>query len=228
MTTAAEFAYFCRQYINLHPQSLKDFHSVPVFSYPVADNVPQAYRDNPQTITQYNRNNLLRTFPGVDGFKTGYIDEAGYNIAVTAQRDNTRFIAVVFGAPANHGGSRIRDDDSTSLLTWAFEKFKTARPVINRIENVRLWKGRLNSAELQPAQSTDFTSPVSRADNLWYEIVIPQPLVAPLPAGFVAGYIVFYDEYGELSRTPLVTQRYYEKGNIFKRLWHSILLLFNK
>jgi D-alanyl-D-alanine carboxypeptidase (penicillin-binding protein 5/6) len=228
MTTAAEFAYFCRQYLKLHPQSLKDFHSVPVFSYPVADNVPQAYRDNPQTITQYNRNNLLRTFPGVDGLKTGYIDEAGYNIAITAQRNDTRFIAVVFGAPANPGGSRIRDEDCTRLLSWAFENFRTVRPVINKIENVRLWKGKLNSAELQLAQSADFTSPVSRADNLWYEIVIPKPLAAPLPAGFVAGYIVFYDEHGELSRTPLVTQRYYEKGNIFKRLWHSILLLFIK
>ncbi|MDR2943191.1 MAG: D-alanyl-D-alanine carboxypeptidase [Treponema sp.] len=228
MTTAAEFAFFCRQYIKLHPQSLKDFHSVPVFSYPLADNVPPALRGNPQTITQYNRNSLLKTFPGVDGLKTGYIDEAGYNIALTAQRNSTRFIAVILGAPANPGGSRIRDEDSTRLLTWAFENFKTVRPVINMIENVRLWKGKANSAELQLSQSADFTSPVGRADNLWYEIIIPKPLTAPLTAGAHAGWLVFYDEHGELSRTPLVTARPYAKGNIFKRLWHSILLLFNK
>jgi len=228
MTTAAEFAYFCRLYVKSHPQSLKDFHSVPFFSYPVADNVPQLSRANVQTITQYNRNNLLRTFPGVDGLKTGYIDESGYNIAITAQRDNTRFIAVIFGAPAGPGGSHIRDEDSTRLLTWAFENFKTVSPVITGIENVRLWKGKANLAEIRLAQSADFTSPVDRGDNLRFEIFINRKLAAPLPAGANAGYYVIYDDYGEVNRIPLVTKYNYEKGNIFKRLWHSILLLFVK
>jgi D-alanyl-D-alanine carboxypeptidase (penicillin-binding protein 5/6) len=228
MTTAAEFAHFCRQYIILHPQSLKDFHSVPVFPYPVAENVPQAYRGNVRTITQYNHNSLLRTFPGVDGLKTGYIDESGYNIALTAQRDNTRFIATIFGAPAEPGGSRIRDDDALRLLTWAFDNFRTVRPGIPWIENVRLWKGKLNSAEIQIAQITDFTAPFNRGYNLRYEMFIDKKLTAPLPAGALAGYYVIYDDYGEVNRVPLITQRSYEKGNIFKRFWHSIMLLFVK
>jgi len=210
----------------LHPQSLKDFHSVPVFAYPLADNVPEAYRDNPQTITQENRNALLNRFPGVDGLKTGYIDEAGYNIALTAERDNTRFIAVILGAPAQPGGINIRNADSVNLLSWAFDNFKTVRPQIDKIENARLWKGRANTAELQFEYSPDFTSPINRGDKLFFETVIPYPLKAPLPVGYPAGYLSISDEYGELYRVPLVTVRAYEKGNIFKRLWHSILLLF--
>jgi len=227
MTTAAEFTYFCRQYLLLHPQSLKDFHSVPVFAYPVAANVPEVYRNNPHTITQENRNTLLKTFPGVDGFKTGYIDEAGYNIALTAQRDNTRFIAVILGAPAQPGGINIRNADGVRLLSWAFDNFKTVRPVIKHIDGARLWKGKENAVELQLAESPDFTSPINRAEKLFFETVIPKPLTAPLPAGSQAGYLSVYDEHGELNRTPLVTARNYEKGNIFKRMWHSILLLFN-
>jgi D-alanyl-D-alanine carboxypeptidase (penicillin-binding protein 5/6) len=228
MTTAAEFAYFCRQYIKLHPHSLKDFHSVPVFAYPVADNVPEIFRANPRTIVQYNRNSLLRTFPGVDGLKTGYIDEAGYNIALTAEREDTRFIAVILGAPAEPGGIRIRDADGTRLLTWAFENFKTVRPVIDHIENARLYKGRANTVELKLADTPDFTSPLDRADKLFFETVIPVPLAAPLPEGSPAGYLSISDEHGELSRAPLVTARYCERGNIFKRIWHSIVLLFKK
>jgi len=228
MTTAAEFAHFCRQYVKLHPQSLKDFHSVHAFSFPVADNVPEAYRANVKTITQYNRNNLLRTFPGVDGLKTGYIDESGYNIALTAQRDNTRVIAVIFGAPAEPGGSRIRDEDGMRLLTWAYENFRTVRPAVTGIENIRLWKGRANTAEIKLAQTTDFTAPFNRGNSLRFDIFINRKLSAPLPAGALAGYYVIYDEYGEVNRVPLVTQRPYEKGNIFKRLLHSIMLLFVK
>jgi len=228
MTTAGEFAFFCFQYLKLHPQSLADFHSVPEFSYPLAANVAEIYRSNPQTITQDNRNTLLKSFEGVDGLKTGFIFEAGYNIALTAQRENTRFLAVVLGAPAQRNGSRIRDADGAALLSWAFENFKTVRPGQIRPENARLWKGKEKTAELKLAHSADFTSPINRAKTLSFETVIPNPLIAPLAAGAEAGYLVISDEHGELSRAPLVTARSYKKGNIFKRMWHSILLLFRR
>jgi len=224
VTTAAEFAWFCRQYIELHPQSLEVFHSVPVFSYPLAHNVPAAFRDDPRTITQNNSNNFLNTFPGVDGLKTGYVDESGYNIALTAQRDGTRFISVTLGADS----VRNRNADGTRLLSWAFDNFKTVRPVTGRIENARLWKGKENTAELELAHSPDFTSPVNRADTLVFEAIFDGPLIAPVSKGAITGYLVISDEYGELNRVPLLTACAYERGNIFKRIWHSILLLFNK
>ena len=227
-TTAAEFAFFCYQYLKLHPQSLVNFHSVPEFSYPLADNVAENNRSNPQTITQGNRNTLLKSFEGVDGLKTGFIFEAGYNISLTAQRGNTRFLAVILGAPAERNGSRIRDADGEALLSWAFDNFKTVRPQAVQIENARLWKGKEKTAELKLAHAADFTSPINRANNLSYETVIPNPLIAPLPDGAEAGYLVISDENGELSRVPLVTARSYKRGNIFKRIWHSILLLFKR
>ena len=228
MTTASEFAYFCSQYIKLHPYSLREFHSAPVFSYPMAHNVPEIYRSNPRTITQENRNNLLKTFPGVDGLKTGYIDESGYNIALTAQRNDTRFIAVILGAPAEPAGVRIRDEDGSRLLSWAFENFKTVRTGDVYLHKERLWKGKENEVRLILAEPADFTSPLDRANTLFFETVIPDPLIAPLPAGFPAGYLVISDEYGELKRVPLITAYSYERGNFFKRLWHSILLLFKR
>jgi D-alanyl-D-alanine carboxypeptidase (penicillin-binding protein 5/6) len=224
MTTAEEFASFCRQYITLHPHSLKDFHSVEVFFFFTADNVPAAYRNYPRTFTHYNRNSLLSTFPGTDGLKTGYIDEAGHNIALTAERNKTRFISVSLGAES----TRMRDLDGYRLLSWAFENFKTVRPVIDGIEKQPLWKGRANTVELILADSVDFTSPVNRANSLSFETFIPQPLIAPLSAGAFAGYYIISDEYGELHRVPLITAYNNERGNIFKRIWHSIRLFFKK
>jgi D-alanyl-D-alanine carboxypeptidase (penicillin-binding protein 5/6) len=222
MTTAEEFLYFCSQYLRQHPNSIQDFHSVQVFNYPEAHNVPPYLRNSVRTIAQYNRNDLIRTFPGVDGLKTGYIDESGYNIALTAQREGTRFLIVILGAPA----ARARDSDGRQLLAWAFDNFKTVRPQITEIEHARLWKGRENDVELKLAHPADFTSPVSRAAVLSYEVLIEGPVVAPLAAGTFAGYLVISDEQGELNRVPLLTARAYEQGGFFKRLWHSIRLLF--
>ena len=235
ITCAADFAFFCRAYLALHPESTANFHSVPEFSYPTAANVADAYRDNPRTITQSNRNNMLKTFPGVDGLKTGYIDEAGYNIALTAERQGSRFIAVILGAPARPGGERIRDDDGRRLLSWAFDNFKTVRPQIAELEPARLWKGKekkvwLKMARSDPwlAESDTFTAVKSRAGALWYSVEIAQPLIAPLPAGAPCGWLIISDEMGELHRVQLLSAQAYERGNVFVRLWHSIRLLFYK
>ncbi|MCL2765757.1 MAG: D-alanyl-D-alanine carboxypeptidase [Treponema sp.] len=225
-TTAAEFASFCRQYIQMHPHSLAEFHSVQQFSYPMAANVRERHLESFTTITQTNGNSLLRTFIGTDGLKTGFINESGYNIAVTAERFDTRLILVLLGAPARPGGSRIRADDSRLLLVWGFNNFKTVRPKIGKIENVRLWNGRRNRVELVLSEPAEFTAHTSRADNLFYEVVIPDHLTAPVPAGLPAGYLGISDEMGELIRIPLVTARAYERGNFLKRLWHSILMFF--
>ncbi|MCL2721645.1 MAG: D-alanyl-D-alanine carboxypeptidase [Treponema sp.] len=232
-TTAAEFTLFCRNYLNMHPYSLEDFHSVLTFAYPLAANVQGRRQLNPRTITQNNGNILLRTFPGVDGLKTGYIGASGYNIALTAQRDQTRFILVLLGAPSERGGSRIRAADSTRLLEWAFDNFKTVYFTIDNKEKEELltaplWKGKENNIKLKLAGHLTFTSHVNRADKIKYEVVLPELLIAPILEGTSAGYLYITDEQGELSRIPLVTAESGEKGNIFKRLWHSVLLLFKK
>ena len=223
ITTAVEYAYFARQYITLHPYTLNDFHSVTVFSYPLAENVAPQFQARPGTITQTNRNNLLYNFPGVDGLKTGYIPASGNNLALTAQRGDTRFILILLGAPS----VQVRDVDCTNLLEWAFANFKTVRPHVQEIEDARLWKGKENTVQLKVEAPLDFTSPVYRSNNLFYDIVIFDPLIAPLPEGFHAGDLIISDLFGEVNRVPIITAVEYQRGNIFKRIWHSIVLLFN-
>jgi serine-type D-Ala-D-Ala carboxypeptidase (penicillin-binding protein 5/6) len=232
ITTAAEFAALCREYLRQHPQSLAEFHSVREFAYPKAANVAETFRDNPMTIVQGNRNALLKTFPGVDGLKTGYIDEAGYNIALTAHRNNTRFIAVILGAPAHPGGDRIRDRDGERLLSWAFDNFKTVRPEVKQPEPARLWKGKAKRVQLELAEAPVFTAPVDRAAlgdaSLQFTEEIDHPLIAPLPVFYPAGWLVISDEKGELHRIRLITAQAYQRGNIFRRAWDSIRLFFMK
>jgi len=237
MTTANEFAFFCYQYVKLNPDSMKNFHSVPEFSYPLEKNIRESRKNNISTITQTNRNTLLGKFEGVDGLKTGFIPESGYNIALTAQRGQTRFILVILGAPSQRGGARIREEDGIRLLSWAFDNFKTVRPNIPPTEYAELWKGKEKNVKLavksgqtimNDEQKVIFTSPSNRANELFFETVINGALVAPLPKDHPVGYLVISDEYGELHRAQVVTAESYERGNIFIRLWHSVLMMFKK
>ncbi|MDQ7018238.1 MAG: D-alanyl-D-alanine carboxypeptidase family protein [Robiginitomaculum sp.] len=64
-----------------------------------------------------NHNTLLGRVKGVDGLKTGFTNQSGYNIAVTAERDGERLIVVVFGGST----AAERDAYATKLLERAFD-----------------------------------------------------------------------------------------------------------
>lgn len=66
-------------------------------------------------------NKLLNTYEGMDGLKTGYTSESGYNLSATASRNNMRFIAIVMGGAT----SKSRNADITTLLNYGFNSYKS-------------------------------------------------------------------------------------------------------
>jgi D-alanyl-D-alanine carboxypeptidase (penicillin-binding protein 5/6) len=227
VTTAREFAYFSRNYIHMWPESLLHYHSVREFSFPRAEHVAGAFRDNPGTITQRNRNSLLGRVDGVDGIRTGFIYASGFNISLTAERNGTRFIAVVLGAPSEPGGDRIRDEDGRQLLEWAFSRYHTIRPFLNvALPSARVWRGGQNHVALALNSPLDFTADIERGENMFWRTELDPRLVAPLAAGSHAGNLVLSDSFGELRRFPLVTAAPVEQGGFFRRLIDSIRLWF--
>lgn len=64
----------------------------------------------------YNGNGLLLSYPGADGVKTGWTEDAGETAVASATRGGHRVFAAVLG-------SRDRAADSAALLDWAFVNF---------------------------------------------------------------------------------------------------------
>jgi D-alanyl-D-alanine carboxypeptidase (penicillin-binding protein 5/6) len=230
MTTAAEFALLSREYLRLHPEAVVNYHTVPELAYPKEENLPEYQRGRAaSTIVQQNHIPLLGEFDGADGLKTGYIDEAGYNAAVTAERDGTRFIAVVLGVPAELGsfwGARARSDDCRKLLEWAFGNYKTLSPPAPALPDIRVWKSKQKLVSLKPAEPLAITAPLDRGFDPEWETELFTPLVAPIPAGTEAGKLRLYDKDGLLREMSLVTAEEAERGGFWRRLWDSIVLFF--
>jgi len=63
-------------------------------------------------------NELLQSFEGADGMKTGFICDSGFNIIATASRDGRRVIAVVLGGHS----SAERNVRAASLLEYGFQQ----------------------------------------------------------------------------------------------------------
>lgn len=64
-----------------------------------------------------SHNQLLKSFEGADGIKTGFICDSGYNVVASATRDGKRLLAVVLGEPTG----RDRALRAAALLDHGFE-----------------------------------------------------------------------------------------------------------
>jgi D-alanyl-D-alanine carboxypeptidase len=102
-TTARDLAILSRRLINDFPGYYRYF-STPSFAW------------HRQVI--FNHDNMLRTYPGADGLKTGYTQASGHNLVTSAMRGGVRLVGVVLGASTNGE----RDIHMASLLDHSFEQ----------------------------------------------------------------------------------------------------------
>lgn len=66
-----------------------------------------------------SHNSLLRSLPGADGMKTGFICASGFNIVASATRGNQRLVAVVLGGST----ARERNARARELIEHSFETY---------------------------------------------------------------------------------------------------------
>jgi D-alanyl-D-alanine carboxypeptidase (penicillin-binding protein 5/6) len=67
----------------------------------------------------YSWNDLLRSYPGAIGVKTGHTGRAGWSEIAAAERDGVTMYAVLFGGPTR----AKRNHDLSALLDWAFDHY---------------------------------------------------------------------------------------------------------
>lgn len=245
-TTAREMAAFSTIYINQHPDSLENFHGLQSFSYPKQKNLTNGYKVQSQdfngsfpetitmTITQRNTNPLLGIMDGCDGLKTGYIDESGYNLALTARRHGTRFLSVTMKGPGNNPkeGNEWRKRDGTTLMEWAFRSFADYKDM-TRVKPyfVRAKGGKTIGVNLVPAYNPESVTVPFISGNSAEESVQNVKVITKLP-DYLEGNIEAGTEYGKvefvlddfiLDSVPLVADRSVKKANLFIRAADSII-----
>ncbi len=236
-TTAREMAEFAAIYLRRHPDSLHRFHSVLSFTYPKAKNLAPGDRLCAQdfsqglpekitmSITQQNTNPLLARLEGCDGLKTGYIDESGYNLSLTAVRDGTRFLSVTMGGPGNNNreGQEGRVHDGMELMEWAFKNFADystelkLHPYLVRSFNSSEKMLRLVPAFGEKSFTAPYVTGASMKENLEavkVELVLPDYCWGQVEQGSEEGKIVISAGDYILQEIPLLADRSLEKGNI--------------
>ncbi len=103
--------------------------------------------------THWNHNRLLQEYDGTDGIKTGYVNDSGFNLVASAQRDGVRLVAAVFGGRTG----RERDRHMMALLDRGFAASGVApREMVAR----RTTPGVLAAAHAAPLRSARAATPI--------------------------------------------------------------------
>jgi D-alanyl-D-alanine carboxypeptidase (penicillin-binding protein 5/6) len=173
-------------------------------------------------IKQQNRNGLLARDPSVDGIKTGHTESAGYCLASSAKRGDTRLISVVLGT----NSFKAREDASAALLNYGFTFFETVKvkgagDVILKPE---VYKGETDRVTIVPAGDVWVTIGRGSAASLKTTATVKEPVVAPIKAGQALGELTISDGNEVVARISLVAQAAVPEGGWWTRMVDGISL----
>jgi D-alanyl-D-alanine carboxypeptidase (penicillin-binding protein 5/6) len=160
-----------------------------------------------------NTNKLVRFYPGVDGLKTGYTQEAKYCLSATAQRDGFRVVAVVMGEPK----PSVRNQEVSALLNWAFANYtsKVLYKAGERVKEVELRRGHPEKLRIVAADTVGIVQSKGVKHQYEVNIVVKDNLPLPIRRGDPVGMLVVSDHGKVVSETPLVAGNNVRKVGFF-------------
>ena len=165
----------------------------------------------------YVWNDLLSTYPGAIGVKTGHTDRAGWSEVVAAKRDGLVLYAVLLGSPSRGR----RNKDLTKLLDWGFGQYGRVRLIESgrtyaaaeipfSDERVPLLAGRAAFAQVRLGRP------------LVERVIAPAEIDPPVRFGEAVGEVRIYDGERIVARRALVaSQAVPEPGLTKKAGWYA-------
>jgi D-alanyl-D-alanine carboxypeptidase (penicillin-binding protein 5/6) len=163
----------------------------------------------------HNSNGLLWRDDTVDGMKTGYTRHAGWCLVSSANREHTRLIAAVLGAPSN----RTRVLSSQRLLDYGFRNFET----------YLLYAANKPAAEAHVSLGESAVVPIGFTENLYLTLprgVYPRlqtrleftdDLQAPVHYGQPLGRVTLQLDDNVFGEYPLVALKAVAAGSVVEQ-----------
>lgn len=165
-------------------------------------------------------NDLLWTFPGLVGVKTGHTDRAGWAEVAAAKRGPTAVYAVILGSPSR----TRRNADLTKLLEWGFDQY-VRFPVVR--EGQRYATAAVPFAEderLELVAASGASELVRLGDGSRFveRAIAPETVSLPVRKGQKLGEVVVLEGDREVARSDLVATRDIPEPTLRERVgWYA-------
>ncbi|MDE6676248.1 MAG: hypothetical protein K2K12_00855, partial [Clostridia bacterium] len=156
-----------------------------------------------RTTQMTNTNKLIRYYDGCDGGKTGFTNEAGFCLAATAKRNDTRLISVVIGSES----SKTRNATISKLFDYAFNCYESKK-LLERGQEIELRASVRGSKTCEIPVIVEHTLSVfgkkGANENVSIDYTLNEGLKAPVQLGDEVGTAVVYVNGVETCKTRLL------------------------
>jgi D-alanyl-D-alanine carboxypeptidase (penicillin-binding protein 5/6) len=158
-------------------------------------------------------NDLLSSFPGLIGVKTGHTGAAGWCEVAAARKPGRTVYATILGSPSREQ----RNTDLAALLRWGLSRYRVAS-VISQGRTYAVAQTGYGRAPLGLVAAVGVRRTVRVDRPLVARIVAKAAVRLPVRAGARLGAIRVYEGKHLLAVRPLVAQRTVERPGLAGRL----------
>jgi len=171
-------------------------------------------------IRQLNRNPLLPMDIGADGLKTGFTNEAGYNLVGSAVQNGLRLIVVVTGLKT----AKDRADEARKLLDWGFKDFDTRLLFAEgqTVAEAKVYGGAQGSVPLVANAPVKLMVPRGTSDRITAKMVYTGPVSAPVREGQPIGNLQIWRGDAKVLEVPLKASESVGVGSIPQRAFDAV------
>jgi D-alanyl-D-alanine carboxypeptidase len=161
-------------------------------------------------------NDLLGTFPGVIGVKTGHTETAGWSQVAAVRGSGFVLYATILGSPSRSQ----RNADLAALLRWGLSRYATV-PVVDSSRVYARAEVGYGKAPVGVVAPRAIVRAVRVDHPLRERVVAPTALALPVRKGALVGEVHVYDGARLVASSPLVAARAVEKPGLVARIRHA-------
>ncbi len=168
-----------------------------------------------------NTNKLVRFYPGVDGLKTGFTNEAKYCLTATAEKNDMRVVAVVMGAET----TKERNATISNMLDYAFNQYETNQlfEKDEKVSTLELLKADKQSVDVVVSESVStLHNKGESTDKVSTEISMNSDLVLPIKKGDQVGVLTVKNGDEKVSEVPLTVMSDVKEASYFTLLKRTL------
>jgi D-alanyl-D-alanine carboxypeptidase len=169
--------------------------------------------------TLHTWNDLLATYPGLYGVKTGHTDHARWSEVAAARRDGSSTWAVVLGSPTR----AKRNAAVASLLDWGSDQYARFT-LVRGGERYATAAIPFSDERLELVAAGSASRVVRLGDGTAFveRVVAPETVELPVAKGQKLGEVVVLDGARVVARRPLVASRDLSAPSFGERLgWYA-------
>ena len=180
--------------------------------------------DSPNKFWLVTTNKLVRLYSGADGLKTGFTDNAGYCMAVTAKRDDMRLISITLGEKSG----KVRNSETMELLDYGFNNYKVnlIKSKNEIIKEIALDKADKEKIGITPVEDVNILSKKSDSFIRYNTEIKLNDINYPIKKGDIIGKILVKDNNKVIRTVDLTVNDNIKKVgfiNLFGRTLRNIL-----